>query len=91
MKDIGVINSAYDGNVHVDPTESAMDLSPVPPNMVYGPNEDKRMLKNVFVISLAFAFLFTACQSMANLQSSLNTVSGLLTHFEYRKLSVIFL
>lgn len=34
------------------------------------------MLKNVVVISFAFMFLFTAFNSMANLQSSINKVSG---------------
>lgn len=34
------------------------------------------MLKNVVVISFAFCFLFTAFNSMSNLQSSINKVSG---------------
>ena len=38
----------------------------------YEPEETKRILKNVIVVSLAFMFLFTATGSMANLQSSLN-------------------
>jgi hypothetical protein len=38
----------------------------------------KRMVyKNLFIVGLAWIFLFTAFQSIANLQSSLNTVNGL--------------
>jgi hypothetical protein len=38
----------------------------------------KRMVyKNLFIIGFAWIFLFTAYQSIANLQSSLNTVNGL--------------
>lgn len=36
----------------------------------------KTILKNVFVVSLAFTFLFTAFNSMANLQTSLNKEEG---------------
>ncbi|XP_065349467.1 UNC93-like protein [Cloeon dipterum] len=39
--------------------------------------ETRRMLKNILVISFAFTFLFTAYQSTANLQSSINTDAGL--------------
>lgn len=56
-----------------DPTQK--DLPPITPNINYGPGESRRMLKNVILISFSFTFLFTAFQSMANLQSSLNTVS----------------
>ncbi|CAL4114148.1 unnamed protein product [Meganyctiphanes norvegica] len=38
--------------------------------------EKMGMLKNVIVISFAFTFLFTAFNSMSNLQSSINKVSG---------------
>lgn len=63
-------------NVEVmDATEFSSDPHAVTPARVYGPNENRRMLKNVFLISFAFTFLFTAFQSMASLQSSLNTVS----------------
>lgn len=37
----------------------------------------KRMMYNVIVISVSFTLLFTAYQSTANLQSSLNTEAGL--------------
>jgi len=43
------------------------------PMMNYEPNEHRRMLKNVIVTSFSFTLLFTAFQSMANLQSSINT------------------
>ncbi len=36
-----------------------------------------KIKKNVFIIGLAWIFLFTAFQSMANLQSSLNKDEGL--------------
>ena len=35
------------------------------------------ILKNVFIIGLAWILVFTAYQSMANLQSSLNKIKGL--------------
>ncbi len=38
----------------------------------YEPNEQRRMMKNVVVISVSFALLFTAYSSMSNLQSSIN-------------------
>ena len=37
----------------------------------------EKILKNLFVIGLAWIFLFTAFQAMANLQSSLNSDEGL--------------
>lgn len=45
------------------------------PDMNYGPNESRRMMLNCLLISLSFTFLFTAFQSMAALQNSLNSVS----------------
>lgn len=75
----GEINVAYDDDgeakVSKDVAKSSPDSSPVTPNMTYGPNESRRMLKNIFLISFSFTFLFTAFQSMASLQSSLNSVS----------------
>jgi len=43
------------------------------PKPVYRKGENRRMLKNVIVISFCFTLLFTAFNSMANLQSSLNS------------------
>merc|ERR1712223_1613164 len=37
----------------------------------------RRILKNVVIISFSFMLLFTAFQSMANLQSSINKAAGL--------------
>ena len=37
-------------------------------------SEKRRMMKNVILISFSFLLLFTAFQSMANLQSSINKV-----------------
>ena len=39
--------------------------------------EKKKITKNVYVISFGFLFLFTAFQSLQNLQSSLNKDEGL--------------
>jgi Ion channel regulatory protein UNC-93 len=41
------------------------------------PLEMRRMMINILIISIAFTFLFTAYQSTANLQSSINTDAGL--------------
>lgn len=38
----------------------------------YGPNESRRMMKNVVVVSFGFLLLFTAFNSISNLQSSLH-------------------
>ena len=39
--------------------------------------EKKHIIKNLLVVSFGFLFLFTAFQSLSNLQSSLNRVDGL--------------
>ena len=39
--------------------------------------EKRKITKNVYIISFGFLFLFTAFQSLQNLQSSLNKVEGL--------------
>ncbi len=39
----------------------------------YGERENRRMLRNVIIISFCFTLLFTAFNSMSNLQSSLNS------------------
>jgi hypothetical protein len=53
-----------------------MPATPSTPRMTYGPGEGRRMYKNVVIICIAFMLLFTAFQSMAALQNSLNpTVS----------------
>lgn len=55
--------------------DGTLSVNPSTPRMNYEPKESRRMLKNIFLTSFAFAFLFTAFQSMAALQSSLNSVS----------------
>jgi len=56
---------------------------PKTPKMLYEPGEEKRILRNVIVISLAFTLQFTAFNSMSALQSSLNPdVSYLLGHLQ---------
>ena len=39
--------------------------------------EKRHIIKNLLVVSFGFLFLFTAFQSLSNLQSSLNKVDGL--------------
>lgn len=39
--------------------------------------EKKSIIKNLLIVSFGFLFLFTAFQSLSNLQSSLNKVDGL--------------
>jgi len=39
----------------------------------YGRREDLRILKNLFMMGIAFALLFTAFMATANLQSSVHT------------------
>lgn len=39
--------------------------------------EKRNIIKNLLVVSFAFLFLFTAFQSLSNLQSSLNQAEGL--------------
>jgi len=39
----------------------------------YEPKENRRMLRNVLLISFSFTCLFTAFNAMANLQSSINS------------------
>ncbi len=43
----------------------------------YSANENRRMLKNVFLVSLGFLLLFTSYNSISNLQSSLHPQGGL--------------
>lgn len=44
----------------------------VSPAATDDPGQRRAIMKNVFIISIAFTFLFTAFNSMANLQSSIN-------------------
>lgn len=77
MDNSGEINLGYEETNDDRKTKSAEDPTEKDlhtPNINYGPKESRRMLKNVILISFSFTFLFTAFQSMANLQSSLNTV-----------------
>ncbi|KAG4077935.1 hypothetical protein HA402_013435 [Bradysia odoriphaga] len=90
MDNFGEINLGYEENNDDRKTKGAgdstiKDLPPITPNINYGPKEGRRMLKNVLLISFSFTFLFTAFQSMASLQSSLNS-GGLGTY----SLSVIY-
>jgi len=51
------------------------------PLRTYGPGEGKRMYRNLIIICIAFMLLFTAFQSMAALQNSLNNVVSTYLHF----------
>lgn len=55
-----------------DKAEEAEQLTPAQRK-----KEKRKITKNVYVISLGFLFLFTAFQSLQNLQSSLNKDEGL--------------
>jgi hypothetical protein len=50
----------------------------------YEVKEERRMFRNVAVISLSFTLLFTAFQSMSNLQSSLNPQVNIITNHNRR-------
>lgn len=59
-------------------------------NLIYDSDwiRNPRLIKkNLFILGLAWVFLFTAFQSMANLQSSLNSENGLGT----KSLSIIYI
>jgi len=77
-------NSAGGGKKHVDSEKQANRMDGLS-------NEEKKIMKrgimkNVIIISIAFMLLFTAFQSMAQLQSSINEQEGLGT----ASLSVIY-
>lgn len=43
----------------------------------YGPNESRRIIKNLFILGFAFTLLFSAFMATANLQSSINSEGSL--------------
>jgi len=83
-KEDGQINMAFENDDTEPWRRSQMDVAgkvdenpvtpgqPKTPTMVYGPGESRRMMKNLIIICFAFMLLFTAFQSMASLQNSLN-------------------
>ncbi|XP_068230620.1 UNC93-like protein [Palaemon carinicauda] len=82
-KEKGQNNLAFVGDDEKQVSRKTDDVAPptsgdVPPKTLTKEErmEKYRMLKNVFVISFAFMFLFTSFNSMANLQSSINKVQG---------------
>lgn len=58
--------SDKDGSIQGVPEESQQN----------NPKTQRMILKNIIIISIAFTFLFTAYNSMANLQSSINQTVG---------------
>ena len=82
----GYSNGGYDGegggvtdqNYNVDTKKQPPPSAPSAAAAALSPSELRkekfRILKNVVVISFSFMLLFTAFQSMANLQSSINKV-----------------
>ncbi|XP_071173792.1 protein unc-93 homolog A-like isoform X2 [Mytilus edulis] len=64
------------GGNQIDPSSTSND-EPSPENTEPPPMGRVRILKNVFVVSIGFMFLFTSFQSLSNLQSTLNKDEGL--------------
>ena len=65
------------GTNGVDPTTNTkvrLDVEPAKPEFSM---TKFQIIKNILVVSVAFLFLFTAFQSLSNLQSSLNREEGL--------------
>lgn len=68
---------ALPAKVGAPPPSNGKDVVPAQKVLTKEERMEKfRMLKNVFIISIAFMFLFTSFNSMANLQSSINKVQG---------------
>ncbi|VDI65284.1 Hypothetical predicted protein [Mytilus galloprovincialis] len=64
------------GGNQIGPSTTSNDESS-PENTEPAPMGRMRILKNVFVVSIGFMFLFTSFQSLSNLQSTLNKDEGL--------------
>lgn len=85
---MGIDNPVFDGKEdHGSRASSAVEKNggskladgKVARDRVLTPEEKKEknaILKNIIIISIAFTFLFTSYNSMANLQSSINDVDG---------------
>lgn len=58
-------------------TEKLPPSTENPPASTTPPMSKNTILKNVFVVSVGFMFLFTSFQSLSNLQSTLNKQEGL--------------
>ena len=68
------LNGVYNNN-NSSSSSSSDDSSKVDPDTKRKNQREERMImKNIIVISFAFMLLFTAFQSMASLQSSINKV-----------------
>ena len=79
----GELNTTFVGDLDVegqgkwDMSPGALPLpeqvkAPAAPKMSYDPGEERRMLRNIIITSCSFTLLFTAFQSMSNLQTSFN-------------------
>ncbi|XP_059148852.1 protein unc-93 homolog A-like [Physella acuta] len=76
MLDVNLHNPLIDGHTNVkviDGVASTKALQEPAVGQSMGP---RQIRKNIFVISIAFVFLFTAFNCMANLQTSLNKEDG---------------
>lgn len=70
--EVGHNHNGY--NINSDTTTIDKTSSEIPsaPKMIYEKGEQRRMLRNIIVTSCSFTLLFTAFQSMSNLQTSFN-------------------
>lgn len=66
------LNGVNNNNVS-DVSSSGSEVDPE--SRKINQREERMIMKNIIVISFAFMLLFTAYQSMASLQSSINKVS----------------
>ena len=66
------LNGVNNNNIR-DDTSSGSEVDPE--SRKINQREERMIMKNIIVISFAFMLLFTAYQSMASLQSSINKVS----------------
>ena len=71
-------NIEYDLNAIPQRSKKSIENEEIEKNALSTMKKTKRIIyKNVFIIGLAWILVFTAYQSMANLQSSLNKIKGL--------------
>lgn len=71
MKDSDIVNSLQPQDN--EKPYGSTELANKPLNPKYPEKEHRRMMKNVIVLSISFALLFTAYSSMSSLQSSINS------------------
>lgn len=71
-----VINNSNFGLKDVGETDKGKEASQEQEDTFeknYGPHEDRRIVRNVVILSVSFSLLFTSFSGMSRLQSSINT------------------